>query len=225
MHRQRQSRTSTSKFRQSFRELIRLSLILATHMLTLPSGRQKQKILLQDSLRTSRNTRATNSEKHLLQQVRRSKIQKYLKQQLCRMRRKGRYCIAYAVSSFSAVSSGQYTFFSRSAILQQTFIQIGRDRSFIDYLSFPVSRDGTVVGRVPVLFLPFEIRFSGLEKKAAGRQVLCTHRRVTPALGARLLRSYVPLRYGPSESGCANNTCLPADTLPVCKIRNFTPPP
>ena len=56
-------------------------------------------------------------------------------------------------------------------------------------------------------------------KKAAGRQVLRTHRRVTPALGARLLRSYVPLRYGPSESGCASNTCLPADVLPVCKIR------
>ena len=56
-------------------------------------------------------------------------------------------------------------------------------------------------------------------KKAAGRQVLRTHRRVTPALGARLLRSYVPLRYGPSESGCASNTCLPADTFPVCKIR------
>ena len=58
----------------------------------------------------------------------------------------------------------------------------------------------------------------GMGKKAAGRQVLCTHRRVTPALGARLLRSYVPLRYGPSESGCANNTCLPADTLPVRKF-------
>ena len=56
-------------------------------------------------------------------------------------------------------------------------------------------------------------------KKAAGRQVLCTHRRVTPALGARLLRSYVPLRYGP-KSGCDNNTCLPADTLLVRKIRN-----
>ena len=56
-------------------------------------------------------------------------------------------------------------------------------------------------------------------KKAAGRYVLCTHRRVTPALGARLLRSYVPLRYGPSESGCDNNTCLPADTLLVRKIR------
>mgnify|MGYP005776769599 FL=1 len=48
---------------------------------------------------------------------------------------------------------------------------------------------------------------------------MCTHRRVTPALGARLLRSYVPLRYGPSESGCDNNTCLPADTLLVRKIR------
>ena len=58
-------------------------------------------------------------------------------------------------------------------------------------------------------------------KKAAGRQVLCTHRRVTPALGARLLRSYVPLRYGPSERGCDNNTCLPADTLLVRKIRIF----
>ena len=58
-------------------------------------------------------------------------------------------------------------------------------------------------------------------KKVAGRQVLCTHRRVTPALGARLLRSYVPLRYGPSESGCANNTCLPADTLLVRKIRIY----
>ena len=60
----------------------------------------------------------------------------------------------------------------------------------------------------------------GLGKKAAGRQVLCTHRRVTPALGARLLRSYVPLRYVPSESGCVNNTCLPADTLSVRKIEN-----
>ena len=75
MRRQRQSRTSTSKFRQSFRELIRLSLIPATHMLTLPNGRQKQKILLQDSLRTSRNMRATNLEKRLLQQARRSKFQ------------------------------------------------------------------------------------------------------------------------------------------------------
>lgn len=56
------------------------------------------------------------------------------------------------------------------------------------------------------------------DKKAAGRQVLCTHRRVTPALGACLLRSYVPLRYGPSESGCASNTCLPADTLSVREI-------
>ena len=41
---------------------------------------------------------------------------------------------------------------------------------------------------------------------------MCTHRRVTPALGARFLRSYVPLRYDPSESGCGNNTYLPADT-------------
>ena len=70
------------------------------------------------------------------------------------------------------------------------------------------------------LILPFKFVF-GMGKKAAGRQVLCTHRRVTPALGARLLRSYVPLRYGPSESGCDNNTCLPADTLLVRKIRIY----
>ena len=77
-------------------------------------------------------------------------------------------CIAYAVSSFSAGTSSQYTFFSCSATLQQTLIQIGRDRSFIDYLPFPVSLDGTVVERVPVLFLPFEIRFSGWERKQPG---------------------------------------------------------
>ena len=41
-------------------------------------------------------------------------------------------CIAYAVSSFSAGTSSQYTFFSCSATLQQTLIQIGRDRSFVD---------------------------------------------------------------------------------------------
>ena len=107
MHRQRQSRTSTSKFRQNFRELIRLSLILATHMLTLPSGRQKQKILLQDSLRTSRNTRATSLEKHLLQQVRRSKIQKYQKYQLCKITAgcpayTGQPAVCYADESRSA---------------------------------------------------------------------------------------------------------------------------
>ena len=33
---------------------------------------------------------------------------------------------------FSAVSSDQYSFFSRSAILQQTFIQIGSSRNFAD---------------------------------------------------------------------------------------------
>ena len=41
-------------------------------------------------------------------------------------------CIAYAVSSFSAGTSSQYTFFSCSATLQQTLIQIGRDRNFVD---------------------------------------------------------------------------------------------
>ena len=41
-------------------------------------------------------------------------------------------CIAYAVSSFSADSSGQCTFFSCSSILQQVLIQIGSGRNFVD---------------------------------------------------------------------------------------------
>ena len=41
-------------------------------------------------------------------------------------------CIAYAVSSFSACSSGRYIYFSRSAIFQQKFIQTGRERNFVD---------------------------------------------------------------------------------------------
>ena len=57
--------------------------------------------------------------------------------------------------------------------------------------------------------------------KAAGRQVLCTHRRVTPALGARLLRSYVPLRYGPSESGCDNNNLSPGGYFVSTEKRNL----
>ena len=81
-----------------------------------------------------------------------------------------------------------------------------------------VSTDGKRSGFVPSVWNSI----LGMGKKAAGRQVLRTHRRVTPALGARLLRSYVPLRYGPSESGCASNTCLPADTLLVWKIRIYT---
>ena len=40
--------------------------------------------------------------------------------------------------------------------------------NFIDYLPFPVGWDGTVVESVPVLFLPFEIRFSGWERKQPG---------------------------------------------------------
>ena len=81
-----------------------------------------------------------------------------------------------------------------------------------------VSTDGKRSGFVPSVWNSI----FGMGKKAAGRQVLCTHRRVTPALGARLLRSYVPLRYGPSESGCASNTYLPADTLLVRKFRLYS---
>lgn len=38
----------------------------------------------------------------------------------------------YAVSSFSACSSGRYIYFSRSAIFQQKSIQTGRERNFVD---------------------------------------------------------------------------------------------
>ena len=83
--------------------------------------------------------------------------------------------------------------------------------------------DGTVGERVPVLFLPVEIRFSGRERKQPGGMYCVRTVEAASALGARLLRSYVPLRYSPSESGCDNNTCLPADTLPVRKIRISLP--
>ena len=74
--------------------------------------------------------------------------------------------------------------------------------NFIDYLPFPAVWDGTVVESVSVLFLPFEIRFSGRERKQPGGMYCVRTVGAASALGARLLRSYVPLRYGPSESGC-----------------------
>ena len=40
--------------------------------------------------------------------------------------------------------------------------------NFIDSLPFPAGWDGTVDESVPVLFLPFEIRFSGWERKQPG---------------------------------------------------------
>ena len=44
--------------------------------------------------------------------------------------------------------------------------------------------------------------------------MLFEDRRAAPALGARIMRSYVPLRCGPSENGSENNICLPADAFP-----------
>ena len=55
-------------------------------------------------------------------------------------------------------------------------------------------RDGTVVESVPVLFLPFEIRFSGWERKQPGDMYCVRTVGAASALRARLLRSYVPLR-------------------------------
>mgnify|MGYP000273200754 CR=1 FL=1 len=45
MRRQKLFRTSTLKFRQSFRELTQTFLILVTHMQTLPNGDEKAKDL------------------------------------------------------------------------------------------------------------------------------------------------------------------------------------
>ena len=55
----------TSKYLQNFRALIQESLILVTHMLMLLNGKKKLRILLQDSLRTSLNTKETLLVKHL----------------------------------------------------------------------------------------------------------------------------------------------------------------
>ena len=65
MHRPRKFLTSTSKYLQNFRALIQESLILATHMLMLLNGKKKLRILLQDSLRTSLNTKEMLLVKHL----------------------------------------------------------------------------------------------------------------------------------------------------------------
>ena len=71
MHRPRKFLTSTSKYLQNFRALIQESLILVTHTLMLLNGKKKLRILLQDSLRTSLNTKETQLVKLLFLLVRR----------------------------------------------------------------------------------------------------------------------------------------------------------
>ncbi len=71
MLRPRRFHTSTSRFRQSFRVLIPISLIRVIPTQMLPSGRQRLRIWLQDSLRTSQNTKATLLVRHLYLLVRR----------------------------------------------------------------------------------------------------------------------------------------------------------
>ena len=56
--------SSTLKFLRNLQVLIRESLILVILTLTLPSGKRKQKILPEDSSRTSQNTKETKLEKH-----------------------------------------------------------------------------------------------------------------------------------------------------------------
>ena len=48
-----------------------------------------------------------------------------------------------------------------------------------------------------------------LLKRQAGTSVSLKDRRAAPALGSRLLRSYVPLRCGPNASGSARDTEVP----------------
>ena len=65
MHRPRRFLSSTLKYLHNFRELIQEFLILATHMLMLLNGKKRLRILLQDSLRTSLNTKEMLLVKHL----------------------------------------------------------------------------------------------------------------------------------------------------------------
>ena len=53
------------------------------------------------------------------------------------------------------------------------------------------------------------------EIKQAGEPVSLKTRRAAPALRARILRSYVPLRCGPSESAVARDTGSPAYVLSI----------
>ncbi len=53
------------------------------------------------------------------------------------------------------------------------------------------------------------------EIKQAGEPMSLKTRRAAPALRARILRSYVPLRCGPSESAVARDTGSPAYVLSI----------
>ena len=79
------------------------------------------------------------------------------------------------ISDKSAVRTGGInSYFSERHILSKTsenheiYRKLIEKVSFIAYLPFPAGWDGTVVESVPVLFLPFEIRFSGWERKQPG---------------------------------------------------------
>ena len=60
-----------------------------------------------------------------------------------------------------------------------------------------------------VMFLKIILKKS-LLKRQAGTSISLKDRRAAPALGSRLLRSYVPLRCGPNASGSARDTDVPA---------------
>ena len=61
------------------------------------------------------------------------------------------------------------------------------------------------------------------ETKQAGEPVSLKTRRAAPALRARILRSYVPLRCGPSESAVARDTGSPAYVLFIRGYKFFCP--
>ena len=54
------------------------------------------------------------------------------------------------------------------------------------------------------------IQKKSLLKRQAGTSISLKDRRAAPALGSRLLRSYVPLRCGPNASGSARDMDVPA---------------
>ena len=78
MLRLRRFHTLTSKFQQNFQELILQFLTHVILMQMLQSGKRKQKILQEDLLRTSQNTKEMKLERHLFLLDRNCKNQQIL---------------------------------------------------------------------------------------------------------------------------------------------------
>ncbi len=91
-----------------------------------------------------------------------------------------------------------------------------------------ISQGAAPNGRAPPV-PSSSIRRTG--ESPAGGRILPEDRKTTPALGARPLGAYVPLRCFPSESGSEGSICPPADaSFPLTPAdrrtaRTLSPPP